>query len=127
MPAPSPDGRVIRFVDAGGVRLRTSVRGFGPPLLLVTGLGASLDLGVPFEQELAGCRVQAVSFDAPGMGESTPYRWPPRMPGIARTVERMLDALGYDRVHVLGVSLGVSLGASSPSNSPTRLPTGWGA
>ena len=28
------------------------------------------------------------------------------IPGIARTVGRMLDALGYDRVHVLGVSLG---------------------
>ena len=78
MPAPSPDGRVIRFVDAGGVRLRTSVRGAGDPLLLITGLGASLDLGVPFERELAARGVQVVSFDAPGVGESAPYRWPKR-------------------------------------------------
>jgi poly(3-hydroxyoctanoate) depolymerase len=123
VPAPSPDSRVIRFIDAGGVRLRTSVHGNGPPLLLITGLGASLELGAPFERELTACRVQAVRFDAPGVGESSPYRWPPRMPGIARTVERMLDVLGYDRVHVLGVSLG----ASSPSNWPTRPRTGSGA
>jgi poly(3-hydroxyoctanoate) depolymerase len=121
VPAPSPDGRVIRFVDAGGVRLRTSVRGSGQPLLLITGLGASLDLGVPFERELAACRVQAVSFDAPGVGESTPYRWPPRMPGIARTVERMLDVLGYDRVHVLGVSLGGVIAQQLAHQAPHRV------
>jgi poly(3-hydroxyoctanoate) depolymerase len=121
VPAPSPDGRTIRFVDAGGVRLRTSVRGSGPPLLLITGLGASLDLGVPFERELAACGVQAISFDAPGVGESTPYRWPPRMPGIARTVERMLDALGYDRVHVLGVSLGGVIAQQLARQAPHRV------
>ena len=121
MPAPSPDSRVIRLVDAGGVRLRTSVRGSGPPLLLITGLGASLDFGAPFERELAACQVQAVSFDAPGIGESTPYRWPPRMPGIARTVERMLDALGYDRVHVLGVSLGGVIAQQLAHQAPHRV------
>ncbi len=106
MPVPEAHGRVIRFVEAGGVRLRTSVRGSGPPLLLITGLGASLDLGVPLEHELAAVGLQAISFDAPGVGESANYRWPTRMPGIARTVEHLLDALGYDRVDVLGVSLG---------------------
>jgi poly(3-hydroxyalkanoate) depolymerase len=121
VPAPSPDDRTIRFVDAGGVRLRTSVRGSGQPLLLITGLGASLDLGVPFERELAACGVQAVSFDAPGVGESTPYRWPPRMPAIARTVERMLDVLGHDRVHVLGVSLGGVIAQQFAHQAPHRV------
>ena len=121
MPARSPDGRTIRFVDAGDVRLRTSVRGSGPPLLLITGLGASLDLGAPFERELADRGVQAVSFDAPGIGQSSPYRWPQRMPGIARTVERMLDALGYDRVHVLGVSLGGVIAQQLAHQAPGRV------
>ena len=44
MSAPSPERPTIRFVEVDGVRLRTSVRGQGPPLLLITGLGASLDL-----------------------------------------------------------------------------------
>jgi poly(3-hydroxyoctanoate) depolymerase len=121
VPAPSSDDAAIWFVDAGGVRLRTSVRGSGQPLLLITGLGASLDLGVPFERELAARGVQAVSFDAPGVGESTPYRRPPRMPGIARTVEQMLDALGYDRVHVLGVSLGGVIAQQLAHQAPHRV------
>ncbi len=106
MSAPSPDRATIRFVDADGVRLRTSVRGNGPPLLLITGLGANLELAGPFERELTARGVQVIGFDAPGIGQSTPYHRPRRMPGFARTVERMLDALGYDRVDVLGVSLG---------------------
>ena len=121
MPAPSPDGRAIRFVDADGVRIRTAIRGSGPPLLLITGLGASLDLGTPFERELAARGVQTVSFDAPGIGESSPYRWPRRMPGVARTVEQTLDALGYDSVHVLGVSLGGVIAQQFAHQAPRRV------
>ena len=121
MPAPSPDGRAIRFVDADGVRIRTAIRGFGPPLLLITGLGASLDLGAPFEREMAARGVQTVSFDAPGIGESSPYRWPRRMPGVARTVEQTLDALGYDSVHVLGVSLGGVIAQQFAHQAPRRV------
>ena len=61
MSAPSPDQQQIRFVEIDGIRLRTSVRGQGPPLLPITGLGASLDLAEAFEQELTVLGVQAVS------------------------------------------------------------------
>ena len=125
MSAHSPDQHTIRFVDvkvgADRLRLRTSVRGSGPPLLLITGIGASLDLGVPFEQELAGLGVQAISFDAPGIGQSSPYTWPRRMPGIARTVERMLDALGHEQVDVLGVSLGGVIAQQLAHQAPRRV------
>jgi poly(3-hydroxyoctanoate) depolymerase len=104
--ARSPEEAAFRFVDVDGVRLRTSVRGSGPPVLLITGIGASLDLGVPFERELARRGFQVISFDAPGVGQSTPYAWPRRMSGLARTVRRMAEALGYSRVDLLGVSLG---------------------
>ena len=123
MPAPSPDSRTIRFVDiqADRVRLRTAVRGSGLPLLLITGLGASLDLGAPFERELAAQSVQTVSFDAPGIGQSTPYAWLRRMPGIARTVERMLDALGYPCVDVLAASLGGVIAQQLAHQAPHRV------
>jgi poly(3-hydroxyalkanoate) depolymerase len=119
--APSPDQPTIRFVDVDGIRLRTSVRGGGPPLLLVTGLGASLDLARPFEQELTAGGVQTVVFDAPGIGESTAYTLPRRMPGIAHTIEAMLDALGYDRVDVLGVSLGGVVAQQLAHQAPRRV------
>jgi poly(3-hydroxyalkanoate) depolymerase len=119
--APSPDQPTIRFVDVDGIRLRTSVRGCGPPLLLVTGLGASLDMARPFEQELTARGVQTVAFDAPGIGESTAYTLPRRMPGIARTIEAMLGVLGYDRVDVLGVSLGGVVAQQLAHQAPRRV------
>ena len=121
MSAPSPDQRQLRFVDVDGIRLRTSVRGVGRPLLLITGLGASLELARPFEQKLTARGVQTVAFDAPGIGESTAYTLPRRMPGIARTIEAMLDALGYDRVDVLGVSLGGVVAQQLAHQAPRRV------
>ena len=37
------------------------------------------------EQALAGLRFQVISFDAPGVGQSTGYTRPRRMSGVART------------------------------------------
>jgi poly(3-hydroxyalkanoate) depolymerase len=119
--APSPDQPTIRLVDVDGVRLRTSIRGSGRPLLIITGLGASLDLTEPFEWELTARGVQAISFDAPGVGQSTAYRRPRRMRGVARTVDRMLAALGYDQVDVLGVSLGGVIAQQLAWQAPHRV------
>lgn len=111
----------ISHVDVGEVRLRTSVRGTGRPLLLVTGLGASLDLAAPFEEELSARGRQVVSFDAPGVGGSTAYRRPRRLGGVAETVVRLLDRLGLDRVDVLGISLGGAVAQQLARCAPDRV------
>ncbi len=120
MAAPSEEA-VIRFVDVDGVRLRTSTRGTGPPLLVITGLGASLELAEPFERHVVARGLQTIGFDAPGVGESTGYRWPKRMPGVARTVERMLDELGHQQVDVIGVSLGGVIAQQLAHQAPDRV------
>jgi len=119
---PSPDSEpCIRYVDVDGVRLRTSVRGTGSPLLVLTGIGASLELSAPFERALNSHRVQTLALDAPGAGESSQYQRPRRMPGLARTVERTLEALGYDQVDVLGVSFGGVLAQQLAHQAPQRV------
>jgi poly(3-hydroxyalkanoate) depolymerase len=103
------------------VRLRTSIRGTGRPLLLVTGLGASLDLTASFEEELCARGRQVISFDAPGVGGSTAYRWPRRLPGVAETVVGLLDRLGHDQVDVLGISLGGAVAQQLARSVPDRV------
>ena len=122
MSAPSPSTEPqIRYVDVDGVRLRTSVRGTGSPLLVLTGIGASLELSTPVERALNVHGVQTLALDAPGTGASSRYRRPRRMPGLARTVERTLDALGYDQVDVLGVSFGGVLAQQLAHQAPRRV------
>ena len=111
----------IRYVELDGVRLRTSIRGVGRPLLLLTGIGASLDLSAPFEHALNAHGVQTIAADAPGTGASTRYRRPRRMPGLARTFELMLDALEYEQVDVLGVSFGGILAQQLAHQAPSRV------
>jgi pimeloyl-ACP methyl ester carboxylesterase len=73
------------------------------------------------EKVFTACGAQAISFGAPGVGRSMPYGRPRRMPGVARTVERMLDALGYDEVDVLGVSLGGVIAQQLARQAPHRV------
>jgi poly(3-hydroxyoctanoate) depolymerase len=111
----------IRYVDADGLRLRTAVRGAGRPLLILTGIGASLELSAPFERALHPYGIQTIAVDAPGTGKSTPYRRPRRMPGLARTIERVLDALGYQQVDLFGVSFGGVLAQQLAHQAPRRV------
>jgi pimeloyl-ACP methyl ester carboxylesterase len=111
----------IRFVPVGDVRLRTRVQGAGDPLLLITGIGASLEQAEPFESEMVARGFRVISFDAPGVGQSTGYRYPQRMPGIARTITGLLDALDLPQVDVLGVSLGGVIAQQFAHQAPDRV------
>jgi poly(3-hydroxyalkanoate) depolymerase len=113
--------RNLRYVDVDGVRLRVSVNGTGRPLLLLMGIGGNLEMWAPFEDTLSDKLLRTITVDAPGTGGSSPYRLPRRMGGLARTIERMLDALGYDRVDVLGVSFGGVLAQQLAHQAPDRV------
>jgi poly(3-hydroxyalkanoate) depolymerase len=113
--------RDLRYVDVGGIRLRAAVRGAGRPLLLLMGIGGNLEMWAPFEDALDGRHVQTVTVDAPGTGESSGYRFPRRMAGLAYTMVGLLDALGYEQVDVLGVSFGGVLAQQLAHQAPTRV------
>jgi poly(3-hydroxyalkanoate) depolymerase len=114
-------GRDIHTLDVDGVRLRVAIRGSGRPLLLLMGIGGNLEMWQPFEDALDPAAMQSITVDAPGTGGSSSYRIPRRMPGLARTMDRMLQALGYDEVDVLGVSFGGVLAQQLAHQAPQRV------
>ena len=114
-------GREIRTVDVDGVRLRVGIRGTGRPLLLLMGIGGNLEMWGPFEDSLDRSAVRSITVDAPGTGGSGSYRWPRRMPGLAATMDRLVQALGYDEVDVLGVSFGGVLAQQLAHQAPDRV------
>jgi poly(3-hydroxyalkanoate) depolymerase len=107
-------------VRVGDLDLRVAHRGEGhTPLLLLTGIGAHLDMWAPLERQLNGREL--IAFDAPGTGESTRTSRPLRMGGLARIVRDLLDVLGQDQVDVLGVSFGGALAQQLAKDHPDRV------
>src|SRR5450755_2826669 len=107
------------FVRAGGLRLRVGRHGAGRPLLLITGIGANLDMWAPFAR-LVGDR-ELIAFDPPGAGLSQRPRRPLGMRGLAGVVRELLDALGLERVDVLGYSFGGALAQELAHRAPDRV------
>jgi len=113
-------GGAVGFVDVAGLRIRVSERGRGGrPLLLVPGIGTSLEIWPPLLDALGGLRTLA--FDPPGAGLSSVPALPLRLPRLARVVAGVLDALGHERVDVLGVSWGGALAQQVARQYPGRV------
>lgn len=108
-----------QFVTVDGLRLRFRIRGSGPPLLLVMGLGGSIELWDPFVEAIEGR--ETIAFDAPGTGESEVPRRPLRMRGLGAVAEGLVDHLGYDSVDVLGVSFGGAVAQQLAFQAPQRV------
>jgi poly(3-hydroxyalkanoate) depolymerase len=108
-----------RFVQAGGLRLRVARAGSGSPLVLVTGIGANLDMWEPFLGLVSDREI--VAFDPPGAGGSQRPRLPLRMGELAGVVDALLDELGLGPVDVLGYSFGGGLAQELARRRPQRV------
>lgn len=91
-----------------GLRLRMVVNpgtSTSPPLLLINGIGARLELMEPLVAHLDPTRT-LIRFDAPSIGGSPSSRRPYRLRRLVKALAGMLDELGFDEVDVLGLSWG---------------------
>lgn len=113
--------RPLTFVLVDGHLLRVSIRGEGPPLLLVMGLGGNIEMWDPLERALSGHGIQTIAYDASGTGHSPTRLLPQRMPGLARQAAHLLDALGHPSASVLGVSYGGAVAQELALGNPHRV------
>ena len=103
----------VRTLTAAGRTLRVSVRPGTdesvPPLLLMNGIGASLEVLQPFVDALDARRT-VIRFDVPGVGGSPRPVVPYLLATFTPVVAGVLDRLGFDQqVDVLGLSWGGGL------------------
>lgn len=112
----------IKMVDVGKQRIRVAIwpsdRQLGTPLLLINGIGGSIEVLRPFAEQLPNTEV--IAFDVPGTGASATPVMPLRMGGLAKLVAGMLTQLGYGQVDVLGVSWGGALAQQFAHSFPGR-------
>lgn len=103
-----------------------------PPLVLCSGIGASLDLLMPFVDALDPA-IGVIAFDVPGVGGSPLPRHAYRFSILARLVGDLVRQLGHPRFDVLGISWGGGLAQQIALQNPRRcrrvvlVSTGTGA
>jgi 3-oxoadipate enol-lactonase len=106
--------------ERDGVKLYWEMRGDGEPLLLVMGLGVTLEgwnrLGPPLAE-----RYRTILFDNRGTGRSDTPPGPYSIPDMAADAAAVLDAAGVDRAHVFGISMGGMIAQEFALQHPSRV------
>lgn len=105
-------------VKVAGGHIHYEVFGAGPPIVIIRGLSRSLRHWLGFA-EFLGERFQVISFDNRGIGLSDcEAPWNLTMEMMAQDICSILDDMGLDAAHILGVSLGgmiaMALGITAP-------------
>lgn len=95
--------RVAR-TDDGDVGYREI--GSGPPLLLIMGLGGTMDDWSPSFVDALAARHQVVVFDNAGVGKTANITSPLTVTGMAKQTSALISALDLGRTSVLGWSMG---------------------
>lgn len=109
----------VRYVQTNGLRLRVKEIGYGHPVLLIMGLGGSIETWEPLRRRMAGHRL--IMVDHPGMGLSSVPLFPIPMNAIARLYIDVLDRLGYKQVDVMGFSFGGAVAQEIAYQYPHRV------
>jgi poly(3-hydroxyoctanoate) depolymerase len=119
-------GLHIGTVKIGKQLLRVGIRPLprgaaapGLPLLVFNGIGANMELAGLMISKLDA--IETVIFDVPGAGKSPPPKFPYRLFMLAMLARKLLDALGYGLVEVMGVSWGGGLAQQFAIQYPKRV------
>ena len=108
--------RDVSFVRVGAHRLRISRQGYGPPLLLLGGLGNGLGVWDNLVRELPD--LDTIAVDAPGTGSSSTPVLPLSMAELADLYASLVRSLQLDQVSVLGLSFGGAVAQQLAYQSP---------
>ena len=106
--------------ELDGLEMHYTSAGRGPATLLIHGLGAFAESWRGTVTALSSDS-QVVALDLPGFGQSAKPRRAYTLGFFARAVEGFLDALGLERVHLVGHSLGGAIAAAFAVTRPERV------
>ncbi|WP_445150304.1 alpha/beta fold hydrolase [Baekduia sp. Peel2402] len=114
----------MTHLTVGGRQLFHQRSGSGSePLLLIQGMsGTHLAWGEPFLKGLAE-DFDVVAYDHRGIGRSDPVGEPFTIKELAQDAAGVLDALGWETAHVVGISMGGMIAQELALAHPDRVRT----
>jgi len=92
-------------IRCNDVELYYEIKGKGPPLLLINGLGSDMRLWGPLTDQLESS-FTVIAFDNRGMGKSERPEGPYTISQMVEDTYALIGELSKERVHVLGFSMG---------------------
>jgi pimeloyl-ACP methyl ester carboxylesterase len=95
--------------------------GRGTPILMVHGIGSSMDTWGDVPDRLAAAGAHVITVDLPGHGESSRGPGDYSLGSLASTLRDLLDHLGIGRVHLVGHSLGGGVSMQFRYQFPDRV------
>jgi pimeloyl-ACP methyl ester carboxylesterase len=111
----------IEYAATPAGQLAYTRRGSGEPLILIQGLAGHHGMwGEPFLSALAG-RLDVVAFDHRGIGTSTRADEQFTLVDLADDTVAVMDHLGWDSAHVLGISMGGAIAQEVALRHPDRV------
>jgi pimeloyl-ACP methyl ester carboxylesterase len=116
--APDP----VTWVDAGGVRLAVMRRGSGIPVVCLHAIGHGARDFEDFASRV-GKDYEIIAIDWPGQGRSPPMTDPPSAKRYADIALAAMDALGLDKIVLLGNSIGGAAALQMAARAPERVRT----
>jgi len=108
------------YADLTDVRCHYEVMGNGDPLLMISGLGSTIDNWNCVASQLAQS-FTLILIDNRETGQSVAKRTPQVISDLASDVVELLDHLQLDRAHVLGLSFGGIIAQRFAIDHPSRV------
>ncbi|GHE92322.1 alpha/beta fold hydrolase [Streptomyces fumanus] len=114
-------GARARHVPVNDVRLAVEVAGDGPAVLLLHGFPHTRAIWSEAAPLLTAAGLRVVAPDLRGLGDSDRAAGGYRATELAGDLAGVLDALGIDRAHVVGIDLGTAPAFALAATRPDRV------
>lgn len=111
-----------RTIDIGSGKIHYHEAGQGPVLILLHGSGPGVNGWANFGGNLErfAQHFRCIVPDLPGYGKSDPVDGIP-IPATVDAIARFIDALGVEKVHLIGNSYGAIIGAHYAARFPEKM------
>lgn len=111
----------VQYAEVNGIKLAYREFGAGEPLLLIAGFGSTMDRWNTTFIGILASKYHVYTYDHRGMGYSGDDDAIPAIPFYADDAAGLIPALGYDSMHIYGVSMGSSVSQQLVIDHPERV------
>ena len=120
-PAVSYDATPVQYAQVNGVSLGYREFGSGEPILMVEGFGNIMEHWNRTFIGILATKYHVYIYDHRGMGHSSDDNATPSIRRYADDAAALMQALGYESMHVYGVSMGSSVSQQLAIDHPERV------